>query len=162
MSNQIKLLIVLSLDLPVTRLFPPGIWLNHAVQLYTWENNFRIICYTNGYPNPRVTWKRHGIEILHATNSSVNTSVYQQIHKDFRYALSELYFKEVYCHDARNYTCETSIEGYDYVRIQYVELICKYFMSASMDTIRYDRARRPSWLLRFDSVDYKISKIKLN
>ena len=132
MSIQSKLLIVISLDLRVPRLYAHGIGPNNAVELYTWEKNFRIICYTNGYPNPRVTWKRNGIEILSSTNISVNTRVYQrEIYKWADFARSDLYFKEVYCHDSGNYTCESSIEGYDYIRIQYVHLICKYFMYAS-------------------------------
>ncbi len=131
MSNQSKLLIVIFLDLLVPRLYAHGIRPNNAVELYTWEKNFRIICYTYGYPKPRVTWKRNGIEILDSTNSSVNTRVYQQIFKWTDFARSDLFFKEVYCHDAGNYTCESSIERYDYVRIKYVNLICEYFMCDS-------------------------------
>jgi hypothetical protein len=102
-----------------------------AVELYSGEKYFYIICHGSGYPNPRATWKRNGIEILDLWKSSANTRVYQQKYYGITDARSDLHFKKVYCNDAGNYTCEISVGGHDYVDTQYVELICKYFMYAS-------------------------------
>ena len=115
-----------SVDLPYTHIIARGIWQIAEVELYSWEKDFRIDCHSHGYPNPRVTWKRNGIEIVDSLNSSVNTRVYQQRYeRDITVIDSYLYFKEVYCHDAGNYSCESSVEGYDYVDIRYIKLICK-------------------------------------
>ena len=97
------------------------------VQLYKGQKNFHLNCSASGYPRLRVTWKRKDIEI--SLNSSPNTHVYQKKSRTPpRHASSQLYFEEVYCHDTGEYTCESTIEGHDYVDADYVrvEVICKY------------------------------------
>ena len=95
-------------------------------QLFTWQKNLRFVCAGRGFPNIRVTWKRNGSEISNSTNSTLNTRVYQQnIKIDSTTVVRLLHFKEVYCHDAGRYTCESWLDGYNYIDTKYIELNCK-------------------------------------
>ena len=96
------------------------------VQLYNGQRDYHFYCSALGYPKLQVTWKRNGTEILETFDS--NTRVFQQKEKiNHRAANSTLCFKEVYVNDAGVYTCESFIEGHDYIATDYVnvEVICK-------------------------------------
>ena len=93
-----------------------------SVQLFIGQEDERVSCRSSGYPNVRVTWKRNGIEIVDYLNRSSNTRVYQKRYKRTLSGDSELHFEKLYCDDAGNYTCESSIDGYDYVDIRYFEV----------------------------------------
>jgi hypothetical protein len=92
------------------------------VQLFIGQEDERVRCRSSGYPNVRVTWKRNGIEIVDYLNRSSNTRVYQKRTTRTLSGDSDLHFKKVYWDDAGNYTCESSIDGYDYVDIRHIEL----------------------------------------
>ena len=100
-------------------------WFSGQVELNKWLQGFRVRCHGWGYPNVRVAWKSAPNKILESLNSSANSRVYQSEYYSQRDAIFFLHFKEVYCSDAGNYTCETYIDGYDYVHRQNIELICK-------------------------------------
>jgi hypothetical protein len=103
-----------------------GSWWLGQVQLNRWLKGFAVRCHGRGYPNLKVAWKKVPNNILESLNSSTNTRVYESRDHGQDYQISYLHFNEVHCEDAGNYTCETSIEGYDYVHTQSIELICKY------------------------------------
>ena len=96
------------------------------VELNRWLKDFNIHCYGWGYPGLKVAWKRVPNNILESLNSSTNARVYERRSHGQSYLESYLHFNEVRCEDAGIYTCETSIEGYDYVYTRSIELICEY------------------------------------
>ena len=109
------------------------------IQLYNWQKNLRVACAGSGYPNVRVTWKRNGSEILNSINSTLDTRVYQIKYKiEDTVAVSLLHFKEVYCHDAGNYTCESAIDGHDHVDRKYIQLNCKYYHHLLYSILNFD------------------------
>ena len=93
-----------------------------------------IECISSGYPNVRVTWKRNGVEIVDYLNASLSTRVCQRRRK---YGNSELNFKKVYRHDAGKYSCESSIDGYEYVDTRVLELIDIPIITISTNAPKY-------------------------
>jgi hypothetical protein len=81
-----------------------------------------------------VAWKKVPNNILESLNSSTNARVYERRYHRPRDLDSGLHFKEVHCEDAGIYTCEISMEGYDYVDTQSIELICEYFNAPHLRT----------------------------
>ena len=100
-----------------------GYWSSGQVEINKWLKDFRITCYGQGYPNLRVAWISVPNKFLESLNSSAR--VYKSEYHSLADAYLSLHFKEVNCNDAGNYTCETYIEGYDYVHRKNIELICK-------------------------------------
>ena len=93
------------------------------IQLHSWQRYLRIGCLATGYPDLRVNWKRNGTEIM--DNSTVSRVFQVRDTFGIQLAVSWLYFKEVQCRDAGNYTCESFLSGHNYIQRAHTELICK-------------------------------------
>ena len=93
------------------------------------QENVSIICFGNGYPNPKATWKLNGREIYKGMNTS-NRDVYQKVITNvpnLNNVSSTLYFNQAGAkfNNSGNYTCEVSIESATDIDDKTVEVICK-------------------------------------
>ena len=111
-----------------------GDWFNDQFELNRWLKGFAVRCHGWGYPNVKVAWTKVPNNILESLNSSTNARVYESREHNLYRDISYLHFNEVHCDDAGNYSCETSIEGYDYVYTRSIELICKYCYAPHLRT----------------------------